>query len=282
MNRDKITIATLKARKHSGEKIVVVTAYDATMAQLIDQGGADILMVGDSLGMVIQGHDTTLPVTLEDMIYHCRAVTRPRPRAHVVCDLPFLSYQVTPDDALRAAGRLVKEAGAESVKLEGGRAVTASVRKIVDAGVPVMGHIGLTPQSVHSFGGFRVQGKTREAAVHLVEEARALEDAGVYSLVIEGVPSEVAALVPNSGTVPTIGIGAGPGTDGQVLVCYDLLGMYPGLSPKFVRRYRELGEDISLAISEYGADVKSGAFPSTAHEFSMLKGESLPQEDDES
>src|SRR5690606_20567582 len=195
MSRPKVTINELIARKSSGPKISVVTAYDATMATLFDRGGVDVLMVGDSLGMVVQGRENTLGVTLDQMVYHCRAVTRVSPAAHVVCDLPFLTYQVSPDDALRSAGRLVKEGAAESVKLEGGRSVALSVAKIVAAGVPVMGHIGLTPQSVHRLGGFRVQGKTTEAARVLVEDALALEDAGVYSLVIEGVPSDVAELI---------------------------------------------------------------------------------------
>lgn len=276
MSRKKITTTSLLARKLSGEKIVVVTAYDATMATLLDSAEVDILMVGDSLGMVVQGHESTLSVTLDEMAYHCRAVTRARPTAHVVCDLPFLSYQVTPEDALRAAGHLVKEGGAESVKLEGGRAVVASVRKIVDAGIPVMGHLGLTPQSVHRFGGFRVQGKTRAAAERLIDDARALEDAGVYAIVIEGVPTEVAARMTEVVSVPTIGIGAGPATDGQVLVCYDLLGMYSELSPKFVRRFRELGVEVKEATRQYAAAVRDGSFPAEEHEFRMNEGESLP------
>lgn len=278
MNPDKVTTSTLMSKKSRGEKIVVVTAYDATMAQLIDQGGADVLMVGDSLGMVVQGHDTTLPVTVDDMVYHCRAVTRARPRAHVVCDLPFLSYQVSPEAALLAAGRLVKEGGAESVKLEGGQAVLGSVRKIVEAGVPVMGHLGLTPQSVHQLGGFRVQAKTREAAELLAADARALQEAGAYAIVLEGVPSDVGSYVTGEVSIPTIGIGAGPGTDGQVLVCYDLLGLYPGLSPKFVRRYRELGQEVTGAISEFGQDVRAGRFPGPEHGFAMAKGENLTSE----
>jgi 3-methyl-2-oxobutanoate hydroxymethyltransferase len=277
MSRKKITTTSLSARKGSGEKIVVVTAYDATMAKLLDEAGVDVLMVGDSLGMVVQGRDNTLSVSLDEMAYHCRAVTRTRPTAHVVCDLPFLSYQVTPEDALRAAGHLVKVGGAESVKLEGGRSVAASVRKIVEAGIPVMGHLGLTPQSVHRFGGFRVQGKTRAAAERLVDDARALEEAGAYSIVIEGVPTEVAARMTDAVSVPTIGIGAGPQTDGQVLVCYDFLGMYPDLSPKFVRRFRQLGDEVKAATREYAAAVRDGSFPAEEHEFQMSEGESLPK-----
>jgi 3-methyl-2-oxobutanoate hydroxymethyltransferase len=277
MSRPKVTITELIARKLNGPKIAVVTAYDATMATLFDRGGADVLMVGDSLGMVIQGQDNTLGVTLDQMVYHCRAVTRARPSAHVVCDLPFLSYQVSPEDALRSAGRLVQEGAAESVKLEGGRSVTAAVAKIVAAGVPVMGHIGLTPQSVHRLGGFRVQGKTTEAASELVEDALALEDAGVYSLVVEGVPSEVAEFITARVRVPTIGIGAGPHTDGQVLVSYDLLGLYGAVSPKFVKRFRDLGQEATQAVSEYVASVQAGQFPGPEHSFKMVEGEALPQ-----
>lgn len=276
MIRSKVTTKTLQDKKRSGEKLVVVTAYDATMARLLDEGGVDILMVGDSLGMVVQGRDNTLAVTVDEMVYHCRAVTRSRPRAHVVCDLPFLSYQVTPERALEAAGRLLKEGDAESVKLEGGIRVAASVRRIVDAGIPVMGHVGLTPQSVHQFGGFRVQGKTSAAARALIDDMRALEDAGAYAIVIEGVPSEVAKAMTEAVSVPTIGIGAGPATDGQVLVCYDFLGMYSELSPKFVRRFRELGKEIVDATREYAGAVRDGSFPTSEHEFAMASGEKLP------
>jgi 3-methyl-2-oxobutanoate hydroxymethyltransferase len=263
-------------RKANGPKIAVVTAYDATMAGLLDAGGVDVLMVGDSLGMVVQGNENTLSVTLDDMIYHCRAVTRARPAAHVVCDLPFLSYQISPEQALASAGRLVKEGGAESVKLEGGQIAAASVRKIVEAGVPVMGHIGLTPQSVHRMGGFRVQGKTNDSARTLLEDARALEDAGVYSIVVEGVPADVARVITEAVGVPTIGIGAGSATDGQVLVCYDLLGMYSGVSPKFVKRYGQIGDEVTGAIREYVGEVQSGAFPGAEHSFKMAPGEQPP------
>lgn len=275
MSREKVTTTALVARKKSGAKIAVVTAYDATMATLLDQAGVDILMVGDSLGMVVQGRENTLSVTLDEMIYHCASVSRARPKAHVVCDLPFLSYQVSEEDALRSAGRLLKEGQAESVKLEGGRAMAPAVRKIVSAGIPVMGHIGLTPQSVHQMGGFRVQGKTSEAAQVLIDDARALEDAGAFSIVVEGVPSEVGEAVTRAVNIPTIGIGAGAGTDGQVLVCYDLLGMYGGLSPKFVKRFAELGEQTKRAVAEYVNEVQSGTFPSVEHTFAMSRGESV-------
>lgn len=275
MSRDKVTISTLRARKKSNAKIAVVTAYDATMATLLDQAGVDVLMVGDSLGMVVQGRDNTLSVTIDEMIYHCAAVSRSKPSAHVVCDLPFLSYQVNEEQALQAAGRLLKEGGAESVKLEGGAAMASTVKKIVSAGVPVMGHIGLTPQSVHQMGGFRVQGKTSAAAQLLIDDARALQDAGAYSIVIEGVPSEVGRAISDAVGVPTIGIGAGPDTDGQVLVSYDLLGMYGGLSPKFVRRFAEIGEQIRGAARDYVDAVRSGEFPAAEHGFAMARGEAI-------
>lgn len=277
MSGKKVTTTQLLSRKHSPEKIAVVTAYDATIAGLLDAAGVDVLMVGDSLGMVVQGNENTLSVTLEEMIYHCRAVARAATRAHVVCDLPFMSYQVSPEQALVSAGRLMKEGAAESVKLEGGEIAAASVRKIVSAGIPVMGHIGLTPQSVHRMGGFRIQGRTLDAAQALMNDARALEESGVYAIVIEGVPSEVAESITRAVNVPTIGIGAGPGTDGQVLVCYDLLGMYGALSPKFVRRFRELGGEIGEAAKEYVAAVRDGAFPAPQHSFSMTEGEKPPQ-----
>lgn len=276
----KITTPHLVSRKRTGEKIVVVTAYDATMAGWLDDAGVDVLLVGDTLGMVCQGNSDTLSVTVDEMIYHCRCVVRATRNAHVVCDLPFMSYQISPEQALATAGRLVKEGGAESVKLEGGETSAASVRRIVAAGIPVMGHVGLTPQSVHSMGGYRVQGKTRDAAASLVSDARALEDAGVYSIVIEGVPTDVARSITRAVNVPTIGIGAGPETDGQVLVCYDLLGMYRGRTPKFVRRFRELGSEIRAAASEFVDAVRSGDFPGPEHSFKMAEGETAPDVDD--
>ncbi len=282
MRKIKITTPYLVSKKRTGEKIVVVTAYDATMAGWLDDAGVDVLLVGDTLGMVCQGNADTLSVTVDEMIYHCRSVVRAAPAAHVVCDLPFMSYQISPEQALTSAGRLVKEGGAESVKLEGGEAATSSVRKIVSAGIPVMGHVGLTPQSVHSMGGYLVQGKTRDAAASLIEDARALEEAGVYSIVVEGVPSEVARAITRAVNVPTIGIGAGPDTDGQVLVCYDLLGMYRGRTPKFVRRFRELGSEIAAAAGEFVEAVRRGEFPGPEHSFKMAEGEAVPDSDGES
>lgn len=226
------------------------------------------MMVGDSLGMVVQGQEHTLAVTLEEVAYHCRAVARARPRAHVIGDLPFLSYQVSPEQAVLSAGRLIKEGSCESVKLEGGVARAEAVRSIVAAGIPVMGHVGLTPQSVHQMGGFRVQGKTEEAAQRIFDDALALDDAGVYSIVLEGIPSDLARRITEAVSVPTIGIGAGPHTDGQVLVCYDFLGMYQGLSPKFVKRFAEVGDLVTQATRRYVDEVRAGSFPAPEHEFS--------------
>ncbi|HTM46913.1 MAG TPA: 3-methyl-2-oxobutanoate hydroxymethyltransferase [Polyangiaceae bacterium] len=271
----KVTVPSLLARK-GGEKIAVLTAYDATLAQLLDQGGADVLLVGDSLGMVVQGRPNTLAVTLEEMAYHCRAVARGASRAHVVCDLPFMSYQASSEEALRSAGKLVKEGNAEAVKLEGaGGEACDAVRRIVAAGIPVMGHIGLTPQAVHRMGGFKVQGKTKPEQERLLTEARALVQAGVYALVIEGVPSDVGRAITEASAVPTIGIGAGPHCDGQVLVCYDLLGLVADLKPKFVRRYAQLGTEITQAVAHYVSDVRQGSFPSAQESFAGATG--LPE-----
>jgi 3-methyl-2-oxobutanoate hydroxymethyltransferase len=275
---DRVTTQTLQKMKMRGEKIAVVTAYDVTMARLLDQAGVDVLLVGDTLGMVVQGNETTLPVTLEEMAYHCRAVARARPRAHIVCDLPFMSYQVSPDRALESAGHLLKFGGAEAVKLEGGAELSPTVRRLVGAGIPVMGHIGLTPQSVHQMGGFKVQGRFRQRALALIEDARALEEAGVYSLVLEGLPAEVASAVTDAVGVPTIGIGAGAGTDGQVLVCYDLLGMYQQVRLKFVKEFGQVGEAIRAATERYVNEVRGGTFPAAEHSFKMAEGESLEDE----
>ncbi len=274
MSRAKMTVTKIRACKGQS-KLAVATAYDATMARLLDEGGVDILMVGDSLGMVVQGRDSTLSVTLRDMIYHCGCVARVRPSAHVVCDLPFMSYQVSAEQALVAAGRLVKEGNAEAVKLEGGREVAESVRRIVAAGIPVMGHVGLTPQSIHQLGGFKIQGKTTSDAERLLADVEALAQAGAYAIVIEGVPSDVAELLTLRSPVPTIGIGAGPATDGQVLVSYDFLGMYRTLSPRFVRRYRQLGDEVVESTKQYVSDVRAGVFPGPEHSFTMNEGEDL-------
>ena len=267
MDRDKVTVPSLRARKQDGPKIAMVTAYDATFAQLFDRGGADILLVGDSLGMVVQGRANTLAVTLEEICYHGRAVARSVRRAHVVGDMPFMSFQVSAEKALIAAGTMMKSGAFEAVKLEGGRAVADQVRAIVRAGIPVMGHVGLLPQSVHAMGGFKVQGRGDEAANSVVEDAQALEDAGAYSIVLEGLPTKVAKRVTQSVQIPTIGIGAGPHCDGQVLVCYDLLGMYDGVRPRFVKRFAELGSAIVEATQDYVAEVASGVFPAKEHSF---------------
>jgi len=267
MHSDKITAPEIRARKQAGPKIAMLTAYDATIAHLLDEGGADVLLVGDSLGMVVQGLPSTLAVTIEEMCYHGRAVVRATQRAHVVGDLPFMSYQTSPERALDAAGRMLKEGAFEAVKLEGGEPMAEHVRRIVEVGIPVMGHVGLTPQSVHAMGGFRVQGRTEDAAAGIIADARALDEAGVYAIVLEGIPAELAARITRTVSVPTIGIGAGPHCDGQVLVCYDFLGMYQDIRPKFVKRFAELGEAISAATRDYVTQVQGGAFPTAEHSF---------------
>ena len=267
MTAHKITVPELRARKTRGPKIAMVTAYDATMAKLLEAGGADVLLVGDSLGMVVQGLSNTLPVTLDEMCYHGRAVARAAQRAHVMADLPFMSYQASPERAVESAGKLLKEGGCESVKLEGGREFAEHVRRITAASIPVMAHIGLTPQSVHAMGGFKVQGRGAEAAERLLEDAKILEQAGAFGLLLEGIPSELGARITEAVSIPTIGIGAGPGCDGQVLVCYDFLGMYPDLRPRFVKRFAEIGDAIVDATRAYVAEVQGGAFPTEAHSF---------------
>ena len=269
--RKPVTLPTLRRMKTKGEKITMVTAYDATFARMIDEAGADILLVGDSLGMVVQGLDTTLPVTVDEVIYHCRAVARGTRRAHIVGDMPFLSHQISPEEALRNAGRFLSEGGAHSVKLEGGVTAAPTIRRLVQAGIPVMGHVGLTPQSVHAMGGFRVQGKTEEAADGVLADALAVAEAGAFALVLEGIPSDLAAEVTAAVPIPTIGIGAGPACDGQVLVCYDLLGLTPDLKPRFVKRYAELFEAGKEAVATYCEEVRSGAFPSEEHGFGTVK-----------
>jgi 3-methyl-2-oxobutanoate hydroxymethyltransferase len=262
----KITVPEIRARK-GGPPLAMVTAYDFTMARLFDEGGADLLLVGDSLGMVVQGHPTTLPVTVEEICYHSRAVARGAQHAHVVADMPFMSFQVSPEKALENAGKLIKDGACESVKLEGGEEIAEHVRRIVRAGIPVMGHVGLTPQSVHAMGGFKVQGKSDEAVERLLEGARALEDAGAYAIVLEAIPPDVAEELTSMLSVPTIGIGAGPSCDGQVLVCYDMLGMYPDLRPKFAKRFAEVGEQIIKATRDYVDEVRERAFPAPEHTF---------------
>ncbi len=262
----KITAPALQARK-GGSPIAMVTAYDYTMARLLDRAGVDIMLVGDSLGMVIQGRSSTIPVTLEEACYHCRAVARGADVAHVVGDMPFMSFQVSAEQAVMSAGQMVKDGMAESVKLEGGEEVTDHVSRIVRAGIPVMGHVGLTPQSVHALGGYRVQGKGRSAADRIVADAIALEQAGVYSIVLEAMPPDAAAAVTEAVQVPTIGIGAGAGCDGQVLVCYDMLGMTMGHNPKFAKHYAEVGDQIHTAVEQYVREVREGSFPGPEHSY---------------
>jgi 3-methyl-2-oxobutanoate hydroxymethyltransferase len=265
--KDKVTIHTLKKLKHAGQKICMVTAYDATFARILDEAGADVLLVGDSLGMVVQGNDSTLPVTMEQMIYHSRAVSKGAQRAHVVGDLPFMSYQAGVEKAVENAGRLIAEGGAHSVKLEGGAEFADVVKAIVRASIPVMGHIGLTPQSVHKMGGYVVQGRDEDTARKLLDDAVALEAAGCFAIVLEGVPLELAKTITARLSIPTIGIGAGKHCDGQVLVCYDLLGLNPSFKPKFVKRYADGFHTVKDAAEKFFAEVRAVTFPDEEHSF---------------
>jgi 3-methyl-2-oxobutanoate hydroxymethyltransferase len=259
---DKVTTATLRARK-GGERIAVVTAYDVVFARLADEAGIDVVLVGDSLGMVVQGERNTLPVTVDDIVYHSRIVSRGVRRAHLVADMPFMSYQASIEDGLRAAGRLLKEGRAEAVKLEGGVEIAELVRRLVAGGIPVMGHVGLTPQSVHQFGGFKLQGRTEEQRVKILADARAVADA----VVVETVPQALAAEITRAIPALTIGIGAGPDCDGQVMVMHDLLGLEPAWKPRFVRRYAEMGKAVGEAFAAYAADVRAGRFPGAGESF---------------
>lgn len=261
------TVVDLQKMKAKNEKIAMVTAYDATMARLVDTAGVDMVLVGDSLGMVIQGMEDTLSVTLDDMVYHGRCVARGLSQAHLTVDMPFMSYQVSPEQALISAGRLIQEGKAQSVKLEGGERSAAGIEKIVTAGIPVVGHIGLTPQSVNSLGGWRVQGRSDDAAEQLIQDAIAVQNAGAFALVLEMVPAELAAEVTAALAIPTIGIGAGPSCDGQVLVCNDLLGLDMSFSPKFLKRYAELENPIKAAVSDYIEEVRAGTFPTEEQSF---------------
>ncbi|BDG60513.1 3-methyl-2-oxobutanoate hydroxymethyltransferase [Caldinitratiruptor microaerophilus] len=265
----RVTVTRLREMKRKGQKIVMLTAYDYPTARLLDEAGVDVLLVGDSLGMVVLGYESTLPVTLADVLHHTRPVARAAERALVVADLPFMTFQISPEEALRSAGRLMQEGGAHAVKLEGGREVAPTVARLVQAGVPVMGHLGFTPQSVHALGGYRVQGRTEDAARRLLDDAAALVEAGVFAIVLEMVPRQVARLVTERVPVPTIGIGAGPECDGQVLVLHDLLGLYTRQSPRFARRYADLASVIRTAVGEYADDVRGGAFPGPEHSFDM-------------
>lgn len=266
----KVTTATLSKMKEKGEKITALTAYDFQTASLLDEAGVELFLVGDSLGMVILGYENTIPVTMEDMIHHTQAVTRGVKRGLVVADLPFMSYQTDVKDALINAGRLMKEAGAHAVKLEGGEEVLPQIKAMVQAGIPVLGHLGLTPQSVHQLGGFKVQGKGEAQAERLKREAKALEAAGVFGIVLECIPAPLAKEVSDSLMIPTIGIGAGAECDGQILVTQDLLGMDNSFKPKFVRRYANLQEIIMKAVQEYISDVKEKNFPNAEESFGVV------------
>jgi 3-methyl-2-oxobutanoate hydroxymethyltransferase len=267
--RKKVTTQTFRNKKARGETITMLTAYDYPTALAVDMAGIDSILVGDSLGMVVLGYDSTLPVTMEDMLHHCKAVARGAKHALLVGDMPFMSYQASVDEAVRNAGRFLQEAGMGAVKLEGGRERRATVESIAAAGIPVMGHLGLTPQSVHQFGGFRVQGKTALAAQRLLEDAILLQEAGCFSIVLETIPAQLARHISDKLEIPTIGIGAGDGCDGQVLVTHDLLGLFDRFTPSFVKKYAELHETMAQAFEHYKLDVENGQFPSAEHSFSM-------------
>ncbi len=268
MNK-KFTVKSFQDAKDGNRKITMLTAYDYSMAKMVDEAGIDAILIGDSLGMVFQGNDSTLPVTVDDIIYHTRAVVRGAKRALIVSDMPFMSYHVSPEEAVRNAGRLVKEGGAHAVKLEGGVKYAKVIEAIVDAQIPVMGHIGLTPQSVNAFGGFKVQGKDEAAARQIIEDAKAIEKAGVFAITLEGIPAKLAKMVTEAVSVPTIGIGAGRDCDGQVLVINDMLGMFSDFVPKFVKQYAKLNIDINSALKAYIEEVGNGSFPTDSHTFSI-------------
>lgn len=261
----RVTINDLKKMKARKEKIAMITAYDYTTAKLADDSGIPLILVGDSLGMVMLGYDSTIPVTIEDMLHHVKAVTRGAKRALIVGDMPFMTYHCSIPEALKNAGRFLQEGGCQAVKLEGGEVIAETVKKIVDCGIPVMGHLGLTPQAIYQLGGFRAQGKTRETAAQLLKDARALEQAGAFAIVLETVPAELAKLISEKVTVPTIGIGAGADCDGQVQVVHDLLGLYSDFVPKHAKQYVQLASLIKSAFNSYLQEVKSGIFPSPEH-----------------
>ena len=265
----KKTTTALAAMKANGEKITMLTAYDYTTASLIDKAGIDTILVGDSLGMVMLGYEDTIPVTMEDMISHGAAVARGAKNTFIIIDMPFMSYQTSIYDAVKNAGRLMKEGHAQAVKLEGGVKFKEHIRAIVDASIPVVAHIGMTPQSVNTFGGFKVQGKSLDAAKQLIQDAKAVEEAGAFMVVLECVPARLAKLVSENISIPTIGIGAGEGCDGQVLVYQDMLGMYPDFTPKFAKRFANIGDGMIEAFKAYSEQVKNGSFPSEEHCFKI-------------
>jgi 3-methyl-2-oxobutanoate hydroxymethyltransferase len=264
----RVSISQIKEMKQKGEKIPMLTAYDYATAKMVDEAGVPLILVGDSLGMVILGYDSTIPVTMEEMIHHTKAVTRGAKNALVVGDMPFMTYSNV-DDALYNAARFMQEAGVQAVKLEGGENVAETVKRVVDCGIPVMGHIGLTPQSINQLGGFKVQGKTPEAAIRLLKDAQALEQAGAFSVVLETMPSPLSRIISQKISIPTIGIGAGPWCDGQVQVISDMLGLYTDFVPKHAKRYARLFETINGAVTDYISEVKSGAFPTDKHGSTM-------------
>jgi len=265
----KLTVAEVRAMKAKGEKITMLTAYDASSARMLEQAGIDMLLVGDSLGMVILGYDSTVPVTMDEMLHHAKAVRRGAPASLVVGDLPFMSYQVSIPEAIHNGGRFMKEAGCDAVKLEGGFEVCDTVRAMTAAGIPVVGHIGLTPQTAGLLGGYKVQGKDLESARRLLASAQALEKAGAFAVVLECVPAALAEAITQAIAIPTIGIGAGPGCDGQVLVTHDLLGMFDKFTPSFVKQYAHLAQQVKEAVGEYRREVKDGSYPDAAHSFPM-------------
>lgn len=263
----RVTISQIREMKEKGQKITMLTAYDYSTAKIIDEVGVPMILVGDSLGMVVLGYESTIPVTMDEMIHHTKAVVRGTKQTLVVGDMPFMTYHISVEDCLRNAARFIQEAGAQAIKLEGGVVVTDKVRKLVDAGIPVMGHLGLTPQSVHQLGGLKVQAKSLDAAAKLIEDSLALEEAGAFSLVLEAVPHKLATLISEKLSIPTIGIGAGPGCDGQVQVINDVLGSFTDFIPKHAKRYAQLADTIKEAVTEYDGEVKEGTFPTTKHSF---------------
>ena len=269
MENEKFTVSSFLNSKQGGDKISMLTAYDYSTARLLDEAGVDSILVGDSLGMVVLGYENTLQVTVDDIVHHCRAVARGAKRALVIGDMPFLSYHISPQESVKNAGRIIQEGMAHAVKLEGGRDIIDSVKAIVRAQIPVVGHLGLTPQSVNMLGGFKVQGRDEEKAKRMIEDALMLQEAGVFCIVLECVPMQLAQLISSRLDIPTIGIGAGAGCDGQVLVTQDMLGMYTDFTPKFVKQYANINEDIIKAVKSYSDEIKSGEFPSEKHSFTM-------------
>jgi len=265
----RITVNQIKEMKQKGERIAMLTAYDYSTARIVDEAGIPLILVGDSLGMVVLGYESTIPVTMEDMLHHTKAVVRGTKQAMVIGDMPFMTYHISLEDALRNAGRFIQEGGAQAVKLEGGVTVAEKVMRIVACGIPVMGHIGLTPQSIHQFGGFKVQGKTPEAAAKVLEDAIALEEAGAFAIVLETIPTQLARIITEKVSIPTIGIGAGIRCDGQVQVINDILGSYTEFVPKHAKQYAKLTDIIAKAVTEYQSEVKAGTFPTEKQGYSI-------------